>query len=120
MKKLLLLTIALVFLATTFLAIPASAYGYYDDYYEDEYYYDDYYEDDDSGLNVGEILVVSVVAGFVISFILVSVKTSAMKTVRPEKTANEYVQRDSLMLTVKEDIFLREHTTRTPRQKNNK
>lgn len=115
MKKLLLLTIALVFLTTTFLALPASAYGYYDDYYEDEYYYDD-----DSGLNVGEILIVSVVAGFVISFILVSVKTSAMKTVRPEKTANEYVQRDSLMLTVKEDIFLREHTTRTPRQKNNK
>lgn len=120
MKKLLLWMLALVFLVTVFSAVPASAYGYYDDYYEDEYYYDDYYEDDDSGLNVGEIFVVSVVAGFVISFILVSVKKSAMKTVRPEKTANEYVVKDSLLLTVREDIFLREHTTRTPRQKNNK
>lgn len=119
MKKLLLLTVIIVFLVTTFSAVPTSAYGYYDDYYGDEYYYDDYY-DDDSGLNVGEILIVSVVAGLVISFILVSVKTSAMKTVRPEKTANEYVQRDSLLLTVRDDIFLREHTTRTPRQKNNK
>ncbi len=122
MKKI-VITLLTVMMAMIWTMVPISAYGFTDGYYYDGYYYDDYYyepDSEDSGMGIGEVVIVSIIAGFGISFALVSVKKRAMKTVKPEKTANEYVLRESLNLAVRDDVFIRAHTTRTPRKQNNR
>lgn len=114
MVKRLFLILAVALMLTVCMAVSVSAYEYGE-------YYDGYYDSYDDGPDFGisGILLVSVGAGFVISLVLVSVKKSAMRTVRPEKTANAYVVKNSLVLTVQNDVFIREYTTRTPIQRKN-
>lgn len=63
---------------------------------------------------------VSIIIGVVIGFIVVSVMKSQLKSVRSNSGASDYIVPGSFNLTVSQDIFLYQRTTRTPKNTNNK
>lgn len=62
------------------------------------------------------LILPSVIVGFIISFIVVSVMRSGMKTVRPANGASEYIVNDSLNLRLRSDRYLYSNTVRTRKQ----
>ncbi len=90
-------------------------YGYdYDHDYDYEYDYD-YETEPASPL---DFVFPSLIVGFVIALIMVSVMKSGMKSVRSESGASSYLVRDSLNLTSQSDHYLYSNVTRTPRANN--
>ena len=65
------------------------------------------------GLGIGLIV------GLIIGGIVVAVMASSMKTVRPQKSAGDYVKDGSLELTRQEDRYLYQTVTRRAKPKNN-
>lgn len=59
-------------------------------------------------------LVVGVIAGVVIAFVLAGILRSKMKTVNAKTDADGYVCRDSVDISLRHDIYLYSHVTRTP------
>lgn len=64
-------------------------------------------------------IIPSLIIGFIISLIIVSVMKSKLKTVKAAKNAASYVVKDSLNLTLSSDRYLYTNVTRTPRSNNN-
>lgn len=62
---------------------------------------------------------ISVLIGFIIAFITVSVMKSGMKSVRRQPAANSYVKQGSMHITESSDLFLYTKTDRRPRPKDN-
>lgn len=69
--------------------------------------------------DLGESLLVAVVVGAVVSVIIVFSMKSKLKSVRPQKTASNYVRSGSFMLTKDLDLYLYRTVTRTRRANNN-
>lgn len=105
MKKL-IIAMLLAISALTVCVVPISA-EYYDDYY---------YEEDDGGISFGTVAI-SAVVGFGISFAIVSVQKSAMKTVRRERAARNYIDEGSMKLTDSSELYIRTSVSRTPKKK---
>lgn len=55
----------------------------------------------------------------VLALIIVLIMKARMKTARPKPAANEYVKKDSFVLTNQQDIYLYSNTTKTAIPKNN-
>lgn len=111
MKKLItLLMIISVVTITAITPISADFYGY-----EDDYYYE-YYEEDSGGIGLSTVAI-SVVVGFGISFVLVTIKKSAMRTVKSERTAKNYVDSGSLNLYDSGETYIRTSITRVAKKK---
>lgn len=64
----------------------------------------------------GTAVICGVVAGLVITLIIISILRGKMKTVYHKTQANEYLVQDSLVLTGSHDIFLTKHVTRTAKE----
>ncbi len=64
-------------------------------------------------------LLIAVVIGAVISLIIVFSMKNKLKSVRPQKTASNYVRQGSFMLTKDLDLYLYRTVTRTRRADNN-
>ncbi len=64
-------------------------------------------------------LLIAAVAGAVVSLIIVFSMKSKLKSVRPQKTASNYVRSGSFMLTKDLDLYLYRTVTRTRRADNN-
>lgn len=60
---------------------------------------------------------VCILVGVVIGFFVVSVMKSQLKTVRRKSNAATYIRNDGLHLTLRQDIFLYQNTTRHPKPK---
>ena len=61
---------------------------------------------------------ISLVAGIVLSLIVVGTMKSKLKTVRFQAAANNYVKAGSMNLTESRDIFLYNTMTKTKKEKN--
>lgn len=81
--------------------------------YRGDYYYD-YDEYDEGGFSFSYI-VPSVIVGFIIAFIMVSIMKGGMKSVRPASGAADYMVRGSLNLRSQSDRYLYSNTVRTRR-----
>jgi uncharacterized protein len=64
-------------------------------------------------------LLIAVVAGAIVSLIIVFSMKSKLRSVRPQKTASNYVRTGSFMLTKDLDLYLYRTVTRTRRAQNN-
>lgn len=60
---------------------------------------------------------ISIVIGFVIALITVSVMKGKLKSVRFQRAADRYIKRDSMQLTESRDIYLYNTIVRTPKPK---
>lgn len=69
----------------------------------------------DTGMN----LVISIVVGFIIAFIAVSIMKGKLKSVAFQRDAATYVKQGSMDVTVARDFFLYSTITRTAKPKNN-
>jgi len=96
-------------------------------YYEDPYdtpvysqpYYDDsYYGDTEESIDFVSSLLVSLVIGLVIGLISTGVMKSKLKSVRPQKTAANYVRHGSIKITDSREIFLYRNVSRRARPQN--
>lgn len=63
---------------------------------------------------------ISLAVGVLAALLVVTVMKNQLKTVRRQPNAASYVRSDGLMLTVSQDVFLYERTTRTAKSKNKK
>lgn len=73
-----------------------------------------------SGINYILWIVISLVAGALLSFLIpMSVLKGQLKSVRAQSAASNYVRDNSMILTQQRDLFLYRNVTRTPRPKNN-
>lgn len=63
---------------------------------------------------------VSLVIGVLIALIVVSTMKGQLKTVRHQDGAGSYIRPGSLCLTIHQDIFLYQHTTKQPKPKSNR
>ncbi len=70
-------------------------------------------------LPLGTFALGSLVIGFVIALIAVSVMKGKLKSVRLQAAATDYVRPGSMNLTESQDLFLYTHTTRTARPRDN-
>ncbi len=66
---------------------------------------------------VGKNLVISLVIGFIIAFIAVSVMKGQLKSVNFQKNASTYVKPGSMVVTTARDFFLYSHITRVAKPK---
>lgn len=62
-------------------------------------------------------LIVALVIGFVISLIATGIMRSKLKSVRTQTKASNYVKKDSLKLTKKNDLYLYKHISRREKPK---
>lgn len=69
--------------------------------------------------NFGKSLIVSLVIGFIIAFIAVSVMKGKLKSVSFQRGAMNYQKAGSFKLTASKDIFLYRKVTRVAKPKNN-
>lgn len=67
----------------------------------------------------GEILLISLTAGFIAAAIAVFVMARQLKSVRRQSAARDYMKKDSLNITEHRDLFLYHTVTRTAKPKNN-
>lgn len=70
-------------------------------------------------LPIGKYALVSLVIGWVVALIVVSVMKGKLKSVRLQAAATDYVRPGSMRLTESQDLFLYTHTTRVERPKDN-
>ena len=63
---------------------------------------------------------ISIIVGALAALLVVTVMKNQLKSVRRQPNAATYIRSDSLHLTLSQDIFLYERTTRTPKSKNKK
>ncbi len=94
-----------------------------DDVYDYDYGYDydydyDYGYDYEEKSTPMDFILPSIVAGFIISFIMVSIMKGGMNTVRMQSGASEYIVNGSLNVTSQSDNYLYRNVVRTPRQTN--
>jgi len=64
-------------------------------------------------------LVISIIVGFVVSLVVVSVMKGKLKSVRKQLYAGVYTKENSFEVTQSRDIYLYSHVTRTAKPKNN-
>ena len=111
---------------------PEADYGYSDNAYNDPYYGGYYGYDDPMSIIGGAsgptaitvarsngipfALPLSLIAGFLISGLIVGVWKSELKSVGKQSGASEYAKRDSLRVTLSRDLFLYRNVSRTRRQ----
>ncbi len=69
--------------------------------------------------DTGKNLVISIVVGFIIAFIAVSIMKGKLKSVAFQRDAATYVKQGSMDVTVARDFFLYSTITRTAKPKNN-
>lgn len=86
----------------------------YNSYY-DNGYYEHYNRYDSFGLTMGNILLVSLVFGFIVALISVSVMKGKLKSVNSQREAGTYIRKNSFKLTQSKDIFLYRNVRRTVR-----
>ena len=67
-----------------------------------------------------QLLLISIVVGVAIGFVVASVLKSQLRSVRRQSGAANYLTEGSLSLRVRQDHYLYQNTTRTPRAKSNK
>lgn len=60
---------------------------------------------------------ICIVVGIAVGFFTVSVMKSQLKSVRRQANAATYVRADGLRLTLNQDVFLYQNTTRHPKPK---
>lgn len=60
---------------------------------------------------------ISLIIGALVALIVVSVMKGQLKTVHRQYGAGSYIRPGSLQLRVSTDMFLYQHTTRTPKPK---
>lgn len=98
-----------------------------DDYYLGFYRYltdlDDYFEAWESGDPIDRgakfsfmNIIISLIIGLVAAGITISVMQSGMKTARPQRSAESYINQDTYKLYGQRDIFLYSNTTRVRKQ----
>lgn len=75
--------------------------------------------DDALSFDVWGSMLIAVVIGAVVALIIVFSMKSKLKSVRPQKTASNYVREGSFMLTKDLDLYLYRTVTRTRRADNN-
>ncbi len=94
----------------------SSGNSYYpsDDYYYD-YDYDYDYSDYEEDVSPLDFILPSIIVGFIISLIMVSIMKAGMKSVRSASGAADYMVRDSLSLRTQSDRYLYSTTVRTRR-----
>ena len=61
--------------------------------------------------------IICIVIGVAVGFFTVTVMKNQLKTVRRQANAATYVRSDGLHLTLNQDIFLYQNTTRHPKPK---
>ncbi len=93
-------------------------------YFAEDEFYDGFVAyadacDDVLSFDVLGSLLIAVVIGAVIALIIVFSMKSKLKSVRPQKTASNYVRTGSFMLTKDLDLYLYRTVTRTKRADNN-
>ncbi len=66
-----------------------------------------------------KVAVITLVCGFAVAIITVSVMKSKLKSVKAKSGAAEYTRKDSMNVSVSQDIYLYSTVRRTPRPKNN-
>lgn len=98
-------------------SVEAYRSGEYVPVYGYDYDYDYNYESEP--LTPVDYVIPSLIIGFVLSLITVSVMKSGMKTVRSESGAATYLLNGSLNLTSQSDHYLYSNVVRTPRSSNN-
>lgn len=103
---------------------PEASYDY--DEFENRYDYNDSYYPEVHGDTVvtavasnGEIAVFSLIAGIIISLIVVSCLKSQLKSVRMQAAASSYMRSGSMKLTKSTDRFLYRNITKVRRNTNN-
>ena len=102
-------------LVTALLSVTVGASEYYDEY--DGYY--DGYEDTDSSDILVRVLIGAGI-GLASGLVTVLLMRRSMNTVRRQKNASVYTEKDSFALTESRDIYLYSRVTRTRIQSNNK
>ncbi len=79
----------------------------------------DYYIEDYITFDFGSNIIISLIIGFVIAFIAVSVMKSKLNSVAFQRDAKNYVKQGSMNLTVERDLYLYSTVTRTAKPKEN-
>lgn len=69
-----------------------------------------------SGSGIGGILLISILIGAAAGGITVLVMRSSMNTKKQQRSAYDYMKRDSFHMRVRQDMFLYSQVTKTPRQ----
>lgn len=82
-------------------------------------YHDDTEPQNGNDKNYPKTVAICMGAGLLIGLIAVGIMAAQMKTVRPQRTASNYIRSGSMQLTNSRDIFLYSHVTRTAKPKNN-
>ena len=63
------------------------------------------------------IWLICIVVGIAVGFFTVTVMKNQLKSVRRQPNAATYIHSDGLHLTLKQDVFLYQNTTRHPKPK---
>ena len=67
-----------------------------------------------------QVLLISLIIGVAIGFVVVSVLKGQLRSVHRQSGASGYLTEGSLVLRIRQDRYLYENTTRTPKPKSNK
>ena len=93
-----------------------SGYTGYEDYYYENYYYEDDYGREYNRSVSPSWIPGSIIAGFIISLIVVSIMKGEMNSVHAASGASQFEKQGSFRVTSRQDIFLYRNVTKTPRQ----
>lgn len=89
------------------------------DEYDSSYDYNDYYDDeDDLSFGFGTALIIGVVAGLIVTIIVMKKLKSQMKTVYHRAQANNYIVNNSLMVARRYDRLVSRHVSKHARENN--
>ena len=81
--------------------------------------YSDTYYESEASLSISSCILIAVVVGLIAAIITVLVLRSQLKSVKRAKSAFQYVNYGSFLLTEKRDIYLYSTVSKNPKPKNN-
>ncbi len=98
---------------------PISNGNYYDACIAFAYSAEQYISQSSEDDNIFANILISLVIGFILAFITVTVMKGKLKSVRLSDNASQYIVQNSLKLTARSDIYLYKTLNRTPIPRNN-
>ena len=81
--------------------------------------YSDTYYESEASLSVSSCILIAVVIGLIAAIITVLILRSQLKSVKRAKSAFQYVNYGSFLLTEKRDIYLYSTVSKIPKPQNN-